>query len=383
MARVAHIATVDVTLGILLKAQLRAQRDAGFEVTTISAPGPWASELEAEGIRHVPWRHATRAWNPKDDARAFVELYSILGHERFDIVHTHTPKPGVFGRISARLRGVPVVVNTVHGFVASPDQPLHRRAFVMGCEWLAARFSDLELYQSEADLDRARKLWMVGRKAVLIGNGTDLERFDPTAVNGDGAGLRRHLGIPESSFVVGTIGRIVAEKGYREFFSAARSVRADTPDVRFVVVGDADPSKPDAIGAGELEAARRDVIFTGWRDDVPELLSLFDVFVLASWREGFPRSAIEAAAMGKPLVLSDIPGCREVARDGSEAIFVPPRDAAALTSAIRDLITDPKRTATMGRNARARALARFDEGQIARLTIDRYEDLLRRRRHAR
>src|SRR4029450_7815108 len=106
----------------------------------------------------------------------------------------------------------------------------------------------------------------------------------------------------------------------------------------FVVIGDVDPSKADSLRSDELEAARGDVIFTGWRDDVPELLSLFDVFVLASWREGFPRSAIEAAAMGKPLVLSDIPGCHEVARDGVEAVFVPPRDAVALTAAIRSLI---------------------------------------------
>ena len=377
MPRVAHIATVDVTLGVLLEGQLRAQRDAGFDVTTISAPGRWAAELEAQGIRHIAWKHATRGWDPWEDARAFIELFTILGRERFDIVHTHTAKPGVMGRIAARLRGVPVVVNTVHGFDASPDHPLHRRALFMGLEWVAARFSDLELYQSEADLARARRLRMVApSKAILIGNGTDLRRFDPAASNGKARELRRDLGIPETSVVVGTVGRIVAEKGYREFFAAARAVRASTPDIRFLAVGDLDPSKADALGSDELAAARSDVIFTGWRDDMPELLSAMDVFVLASWREGVPRSAVEAAAMGKPLVLSDIPGCRQVGREGDDALFVPPRDAGSLTMAITHLVSNPERASAMGRSARMRALERFDEDRIAKVTIDRYEALL-------
>lgn len=375
--RIAHIATVDVSLGVLLKGQLLAQREAGFDVTTISAPGRWAAELESQGIRHIPWGHATRGWDPGEDARAFVELLRILGRERFDIVHTHTAKPGVMGRIAARLRRVPVVVNTVHGFDASPDHPLHRRAFFMGLEWVAARFSDLELYQSSADLTRARRLRMVGpSRSVLIGNGTDLRRFDPELLNGDAAQLRRDLGIPASSVVVGTVGRIVAEKGYREFFAAARAIRASAPDVRFLAVGDLDPAKADAIGADELAAAENDVILTGWRDDMPGLLSAMDVFVLASWREGVPRSAIEAAAMGKPLVLSDIPGCRQVAREGDDAIFVAPRDADSLTTAITQLVSDPQRASAMGRSARARALERFDEDKIAKMTIDRYATLL-------
>jgi glycosyltransferase involved in cell wall biosynthesis len=379
--RVAHVATVDVTLGVLLQGQLRAQRSAGFEVTTISAPGPWVPALEAAGIAHIPWRHATRGWDPWEDARAFRELSSILRRERFDIVHTHTAKPGVMGRVAARLRRVPVVVNTVHGFDASPDHPFPRRALFMGLEWIAARFSDAELYQSGADLERARRLRMVApSRSLLIGNGTDLRRFDPAAVNGRAGELRHELGISGSSVVVGTIGRIVAEKGYREFIAAARAVRAKDPEVRFLAVGETDPAKADAIDADELDAAGEDVLFAGWREDVPEVLAAIDVFVLASWREGVPRSAIEASAMGKPLVLSDIPGCREVAREGVEAIFVPPRDAAALAYAISELVADADRAGELGRNARARAVDRFDEDRITAMTIERYERLLERSR---
>ena len=280
------MATVDVTLGVLLQGQLRAQRDAGFDVTTISAPGPWVPELEARGVRHIPWRHATRRWDPVEDVRAFRELFTILGRERFDIVHTHTAKPGVMGRIAARLRRVPAIVNTVHGFDASPEHPLPTSGVLHGTR-MVRRAVLRRGAVSERCRSGARTTAPDGRSIpiALIGNGTDLHRFDPTAVNGRADEIRRARD-PASSFVVGTIGRIVAEKGYREFIAAARAVRARAPEVRFVAVGDADPTKADAIDRDELDAARADVVFTGWRDDMPEVLSVFDVFVLASWREG-------------------------------------------------------------------------------------------------
>ena len=109
------MATIDATVRVLLLPQLRRLVREGFEVSAISAPGPWSSELASEEIRHIPWHNATRAWNPRADARAFAELIGILRRERFDVVHTHTPKPGILGRVGARAVGVPCVVNTVHG----------------------------------------------------------------------------------------------------------------------------------------------------------------------------------------------------------------------------------------------------------------------------
>ena len=374
----AHVATVDLTLRFLLLPQLVALRDAGFDVATISAPGPWIADIEAEGIRHIPWHHATRAWDPREDFLAFRELVAIFRRERFDLVHTHNPKPGVMGRVAARLCRVPHVVNTVHGFYATSEDRLSKRATVLGAEWVAARCSDLELYQSAEDLHVARRLHMArGTKAMLLGNGTDVDHFEPAAVPRERLTLlRRELGIDRSDLVVGTIGRLVAEKGYREFFDAARRIRGEDPRVRFLAVGDPDPSKPDALRAGELRAAGADVIFTGWRDDVRDLLGLMDVFVLASWREGMPRSAIEAAAMGKPLVLTDIRGCREVVRPGVEGLLVPPRSPSALTDAITLLLHDPALRERMGESARRRAVERFDERRVMADLVDAYRSLL-------
>jgi glycosyltransferase involved in cell wall biosynthesis/ribosomal protein S18 acetylase RimI-like enzyme len=379
--RVAHVTTVDLTLRFLLFGQLRSLRQEGFDVTAISAPGPWVADLEAAGIRHVPWPHATRSWSPMDDARAFAELVTILRRERFDLVHTHNPKPGVLGRIAARAAGVPCVINTVHGLYTVPEDPPARKVPVLAIEWLAANFSDLELFQSGEDLAWARRLRLIGeRQAVQLGNGVDLARFDPTARDPTSVRrLRGEFGIPEGSTVVGVVGRLVAEKGYREFFEAARRIRGVDPSVRFLAIGDPDEAKADAISRRELAAAADDVLVTGWREDIPELLALLDVFVLPSWREGMPRSAIEAGAMGLPLVLTDIRGSREVVRDGIEGILVPVRDPARLAEAISRLIADPQLRGGMGAAARARVLERFDERRVERLVVDRSRALLRHR----
>lgn len=376
--RVAHVTTIDLTLRFLVLGQLVRLAREGFEVSAISAAGPWTDELEAEGIRHIEWPHATRAWHPAADARALGELIRIFRRERFDLVHTHTPKPGVMGRIAARIAGVPCVVNTVHGYYAAPQDPWRRRMPVRDAERFAARFSDLELFQSEEDLWWARRERIVRPlQGAYLGNGTDLSKFDPQAVDPEHIkALRRELGIPQSAIVVGTMGRLVAEKGYPQFFEAARIVRAAVPRARFLVIGSGDPEKADRLTAAEIERAGEDVVFTGWREDVPELLALMDVFVLASWREGMPRSAIEAAAMGKPLVLTDIRGCREVARDGVEGLLVPPRMTVPLANAIHRLALDARLRRTFGRAARTRAVEQFDERRVCETVVGHYRRLL-------
>ena len=378
--RIAHVTTVDGTLRFILLGQLRRLTEEGFEVTTVSAPGPYVTGLEAEGIRHIAWSHVTRAWDLAADVRAFRELVRILRRERFDLVHTHNPKPGVMGRVAARRVGVPCVVNSVHGFYASPGDPLRKRIPVLAIERMAALFSDLELYASQEDLAWARRIGVVkSSRSRFLGNGVDLRRFDPAAVSIDRlAALRQELGIPEGALVVGAVGRLVAEKGYRELFAAAREVRRVVPDARFLVLGSPDREKPDAITTAEIERARQDIVFTGWVDDVRDFLALMDVFVLPSWREGQPVSAIEASAMAKPLILTDIRGCREVATDGVEGLLVPPRDPERLAWAIARLLGDQALRDRLGRAAHKRAVASFDERHITNKLIAFYRRLLAR-----
>ena len=376
--RVAHITTIDLTLRAMLLDQMSCIQEHGYEVVGISAPGPWTGAIEEAGIRHIAWPHATRSWNPRSDMRAVRELHSLLRRERFDIVHTHNPKPGLFGRMTARAVGVPVVVNTVHGLYTTPEDPLRRRAPVLGLEWAAARCSDYELFQSAEDLAWARRLRIVKPdRSEHLGNGIDLTRFDPAQVTTTRlAALRDELGIAPGELVVGVVGRLVAEKGYRELFEALEALRSEIPGIRALVIGDADPDKPDALASDEIRrATEAGAIFLGWREDVRDLLALMDVFTLPSWREGLPRSAVEAAAMGRPLVLTDIRGCREVVDHMDQGLLVPPRDPAALASALHRMLTDEELRVRTGERARSRAIESFDERAVAGKVVAVYDRL--------
>jgi glycosyltransferase involved in cell wall biosynthesis/ribosomal protein S18 acetylase RimI-like enzyme len=377
--RVACVTTVDLTLRTVLFGQLRYLRDAGFDVTTISAPGPGVASIRSAGFAHLQWPSAPRSWNPLADVRAFRELIGILRRGRFDLVHTHTPKAGFLGRLAARAARVPCVVNTVHGFYATPEDPASKRVPVLALEWLAARASDWELFVSEEDLRWARRIGLTSAsRSSFIGNGVDLDRFRPQAVPPDRvARLRSELGISGDALVVGTVGRLVAEKGVRDFAEAARRVRRRVPRAVFVAVGAPDHGKAGSISDEEVERLRPDVVFTGWRDDVRDLLAAMDVFVLASWREGLPVSALHAAAMGLPLVLTDIRGCREVVRHGIDGRLVPARAPARLAEAIERLLQDEGLRRRLGASARERCVERFDERRVGDRLVETYRDLLR------
>jgi glycosyltransferase involved in cell wall biosynthesis len=374
--RVVHVTTTDMSLALLLGPQLRAFCDAGMDVVGVSAPGPWVEQLTALGISHQPLRHATRAVAPGQDVMALGELVRLFRRLRPDIVHTHNPKPGLYGRLAAAAGRVPVVVNTVHGLYATEDDGYLRRAVVYGLERMASAFSQAELVQNEEDVAVLRRLGVPDRKLVVLGNGVDLVRFAPPA-DAEAAAARRLLGFDPSHVVVGFVGRLVWQKGLRELFAAAALLRGRRPEVRIVVVGPLDEDKADTLGPADLDEARGvGVEFLGRRDDVEVLYRGFDLFVLPSYREGFPRAAMEAAASAVPVIASDIRGGRQVVEDEVTGLLVPVGDAAALAGAIEELAVDPARRRLLGEAARRKAEADFDDRRVVERTLAVYERLL-------
>lgn len=367
-----------MSLALLLLPQLVAFRDAGFEVLGMSAPGRFVPELEAAGIPHIPLPAATRAMDLRRDLAALVAVTRQFRRLRPDIVHTHNPKPGVYGRVGARLARVPVVVNTVHGLYAQPGDPWPRRAAVYAAERVAAACSHAELVQNPEDAAVLRRLGVPARRIRVLGNGVDLARFDPARFDAaHRRRVRRRLGIGDGEVVAGVVGRLVVAKGYREVFAAARRLRRTVPHVRVVAVGPHEPDKADAITASERAAAEADgVSFLGMRDDIDALYPAFDLYVLASHREGWPRSAMEAAAMGLPVVATDIRGCRQVVDHGDTGLLVPARNPPALAAAIAGLAQDPRRRRRLGRAARSKACREFDDRRQVAITLDTYRRLL-------
>lgn len=379
--RVMHVTTTDISLALLLGPQLDAFQRAGYEVVGVSAPGPYVTELEERGITHVPLKHATRSMDPLRDAAALAELRGVFTRWLPDVVHTHNPKPGVYGRVAARVAGVPAIVNTVHGLYATPDDRFVKRAVVYSLEHVAARCSHAELVQNVEDIDVLRRIGVPQQKLHLLGNGIDLSRFDVDAVPvGVRAQLRREWGLPDDAVVCGVVGRLVHEKGYRDVFRAAEILRGSGSNVHFVVIGPRDDQKGDALSAAEIERAGREdnVHLVGARSDMEACYAAFDLYALASYREGFPRSAMEAAAMELPVVATDIRGCRQVVEHGRTGLLVPPRDPSALARAVDDIARDSATRAQMAAAGREKARKEFDDQRCIDITLAVYEQLLRR-----
>lgn len=366
--RLAHLTTVDMSLELLLGTELRVDVATGLETFGISAAGPHVPAIEALGVRHVPVEALTRSWDLGSDLRAARELARTIRALDLDILHTHTPKPGVLGRVLGRMVRVPVVVNTCHGLWAMPDDPLPKRGLVIGAEAVAGRFSHAELYQNAEDARRMRP-WVGASRQEVVGNGTDLSRFGPDPRARER--LRSEWGVDDDTLLIGGVGRMVAEKGIRELARAADQL-GDRAAV--VWVGPEDPDKPDALA--EVGDAIR---LLGPRTDMAAVYNAFDIFVLPSYREGFSRSGIEAAATGLPLVLSDIRGCREVGRHEQEALLVPAGDADALARAFERLVDNPALRARLGAAARQRALAEFDQVAVAARSLEAYARVAERK----
>jgi glycosyltransferase involved in cell wall biosynthesis/ribosomal protein S18 acetylase RimI-like enzyme len=373
--RVAHLTTVDMTLALVLLPQLEALRDAGADVIGVSSPGPWVADLTDRGIRHVALPASTRGMHPIADLRAAAQLGRVLRAERPMILHTHTPKPGVYGRVVGRLAGVPVVVNTVHGMYATEDDPWPKRAVVYALEAIASRFSDAELMINPEDVAVSRR-WRLARpeRVRLVGHGVDLSRFDATRLGAARDRVRVELGVGDDVVVIGAVGRLVAEKGFPELFEAVASLPAGRQVL--VVVGPEDPAKPDALTPELISrTTEAGVRFLGSRPDVERLYAAMDVFALPSHREGMPQAGMEAAAMGLPIVAADVRGSRQVVDDGRTGILVPARDPERLAAALKGLIDDADLRRAMGRAGSRKARREFDQDAVIGRVIDVYRDV--------
>jgi glycosyltransferase involved in cell wall biosynthesis len=373
--KIAHLTTIDMSLRYLLLPQLEAAGELG-EAIGISAAGAFVPELEERGIRHVALASSTRGMNLFSDLRAVGQLWRVLRREKPDILHTHNPKPGVYGRIVGKLARVPIVVNTVHGLYATPDSSILKRGIVYMLEWIASRFSDAELIQSPEDFYFLLERRIVSRsKLRLLGNGVDLERFRPDPARRDE--VRKELGLKDDQIAVGLVARLVEEKGVPELIEAAE--RLGDRYVVFVV-GPRDPEKSDAVSEELLSKAESNgVRFLGMRRDVERIYQAMDLFVLPSHREGFPRAAMEAAASGLPVIATNIRGCRQVVEDGITGFLFPVRDVDALTEAITRIGDNPELRSSQSRASVDRARIHFDEREIVNRVMRSYAEVATRK----
>lgn len=371
--KVCQLCAVDFTLKKFLLPLIDGMQQAGWEVTAVCSDGPFVADLRAQGYR-IETVPIARSINPIAGLRSIYALVRLLRREHFDVLHAHTPVAALLGRIAAKMVGVPLVIYTAHGFYFHDEMPAWKRRLYIALEWVGGKLTDFLFTQSAEDAEAAVILGIARAECVLaIGNGVSVTRFDPAQQ--DGAAVRRALGIPMPALVVGIVGRLVQEKGYVEFLHVAESLGAQYPDVYFLVVGERLASDHSASIEEELSCAQRclgqRLILAGMREDVPGVLAAMDIFCLPSYREGMPRTIIEAMMMAKPVVATNIRGSREEVVPELTGLLVPTRDANALAQALESLIQDAALRARMGQDGRERALALYDEQRVLALQIEK------------
>ena len=383
--RVAIVTNSDESLYRFRAPLIKRLVEREVEVFAVAPAGPYVQRIECLGATFVPWNVGRRSLNPISELRSIVELAQIYRRVRPDLAQHFTVKPNLYGALAAKLSGVPLafcgITGTGYAFSSGGTSRAVLRTLLSTWYKLASMLSDRLTFQTEDDVRSV--LGSVNKFASKArvnpgGSGVDIQAFSPETIPEDRrAELRDKFGIRENSPVVTMASRLLWDKGVAEYVKAARALKESWVDACFVLAGAPDPGNPDTVGDSDVERWREDgfVLPVGHVQDMPALLSISDVVVLPSHAEGIPRVLIEAAAMGKPAVGTNIPGIRAIVEHEVNGLIVPPRDADSLASAIERLLSCGDLRAQYGSAGRLKAEREFDDRRVAEWFVNEYREL--------
>lgn len=299
-----------------------------------------------------------------------------MRREHFSIVHTHSSKAGILGRLAARLARIPIVVHTVHGWSYHDYMPPARQSLYKLLEAWVARSTDALIVVTERDIAKGLQARIaVPEKYNLIRSAIPLEEFNPTDLGRQLA--RQYLSLPAEAVIVGNVGRFSTQKNPLDWVRAAGKISRENPQVRFLLVGDG-PLRLQVEEELHRQGIAERTILTGLRRDVPRMLAAMDIFMLSSLWEGLPRVIPQAMAMRLPVVANRADGTCEVIDDGITGFLCPPGDVEKLADNCLQLIHDPVKRQEMGAKGRRFALQEFDLHKMILQIEELYEQLLSR-----
>jgi len=341
---------------------MRRLQGEGYRVVAVSPQDEYAAKLEGQGIRHVPLAMSGSGTNPIEDLGLLFRYWRLLKRERPDIILSYTPKPNIYASIAAGQLGVPVISNIAGlGRLFVQAGPVTRIARLLYRS--ALRRAARVFFQNGEDMRMFIDDGLVKREICerIPGSGVDTRRFAPTGES-----------TPASRFTFLLSGRLLWDKGVGEYVAAARRVREQHPDVRFQLLGFLEVDNPSAVTRDQMQAWVDEGIveYLGATDDVVPFLGRADCVVLPSYyREGVPRSLLEAASMARPIITCDSIGCRDVVDDGVNGLLCRPRDAHDLADRMQAMVhmTNEERF-VMGNNGSGKMLREFDE----KIVLERY-----------
>ena len=350
-------------------------RDEGWNVILVAPSGPYGDKLGALGFDFIPFNFSTCSTNPFKELSVLWRLHRLYRQQRPTLCHHFTIKCVLYGSLVTCLNREVQIVNAVTGMGHIFTDPglkarllrpfvLRLYRFVLGGKRCRVVFQNCE----DQDYFVASTLVEKSKAYLIRGSGVDCSKFRPVAT----------IASPEGKVRILFASRMLREKGVFELLEAARTLKGKGFPVEFLFAGDVYPGNPSSLTAKDIAAIKQEGVATylGQVDDMPALLAQSEIVVLPSYSEGTPRILIEAAAMGKPIVATDIAGCRGLVEDGVNGLLVPIRDADALAAALEKLLCDPSLRQQYGAAGRDIVLGEFDEKIVLDKTFDVYRGLM-------
>lgn len=346
----------------------------GFEVHVVTGLTSYMDKMRALGLIVHPLSLDRRSVGILSNGRTFFQILRVFMQVKPDVVHLVTIKPVLLGGFAARLAGVHGVVAAISGlgfvFTSYGIKARFRRWLVEGLYRLALGHNTLKvIFQNEDDRASLVKLSGLSRKktTLISGSGVDLDEYPVSP-------------LPKSTPIVILAARLLIDKGVREFVEAAHLLKDHRSNARFVLVGNPDTGNPATITEDELSGwlSKGVIEHWGYHDDMPHVLSLSHIVVLPSYREGLPKILIEAAACGRPVITTNVPGCRDAIKENKTGLLVPLRDAEALAKAINRLLVDRNLCEEMGRAGRELAEQAFNVKHVVKQHLHIYNELLQK-----
>jgi glycosyltransferase involved in cell wall biosynthesis len=349
-------------------------RERGHEVVLVTPPGEYAEKMKSNGYRVRKWQLDRHSMNPLKEIRSVLHLLLIYAQERPSVAHHFTAKGILYGSIAATVTGISSVVNAVTGGASAFGNVISKTNVVYrGVQWGLKRLFQFVLagtgviFQNPDDLESFVSQGLVAEERchLIKGSGVDLSSFQPAPE-------------PEGTPNILLAGRLLWNKGVGEFVEASRILAREGESARFVLVGNTDSSNPMSVSEEQINEWEQDglVEWWGFQEDMPSVFGQMHIVCSPSYyREGVPKVLIEAAACERPIVTTDMPGCREIVRDGVNGLLVTPEDSQALASALSDLLENTSRRQAMGARGREIVRQEFSVEQVVSETMTVYKGL--------
>ena len=375
-----HITTVPMTLGFL-SGQVGYMKARGFEINALSSPGELLEKFAQREQVPVHAVEMPRRITPLQDIVAILRLWQCISQIRPQIVHAHTPKGGLLGTIGAWLARVPVRIYHMRGLPLMTATG-YKRWLLWWSEKIACLLANQVFCVSHSlqEVALSEGLCPAAKIKVLLGgssNGVDATgKFNPAHTDILRQETRKKYGIPADALVVGFVGRIVRDKGITELAAAWETLREEFPNLHLLLVGPFEPQDPVSPEVEDFLKSDSRIHLAGMDWNTPPLYAAMDIFTLPTYREGFPNTPLEAAAMQLPVVATRIPGCIDAVQDGVTGILVPPQNAEALADAIRVYVKNQELRCQHGIAGRDRVLLQFRQEAIWEALYQEYIRLL-------